>query len=57
MAMEKLKLKNNGRSISHDKLLVAFRFVDLNANGSIDREELMDAFNGLGIYVKDQVGT
>ena len=55
MALTKLKLKNTGRSVCHDKLLQAFQFIDRDGSGSLDRMELLDAFQGMGIYVKTQV--
>ncbi|GAX82730.1 hypothetical protein CEUSTIGMA_g10156.t1 [Chlamydomonas eustigma] len=55
MALVKLKLKNSGRSVSHERLIQAFSFIDRDSNGSLDPEELQDAFNGLGIYVAPHV--
>ncbi|KAG1660020.1 hypothetical protein FOA52_005600 [Chlamydomonas sp. UWO 241] len=55
MALERLKLKNHGRSISHDKIVAAFEFIDHNKSGTLDKAELFDAFNGLGVYVTADV--
>ncbi|GAX79971.1 hypothetical protein CEUSTIGMA_g7410.t1 [Chlamydomonas eustigma] len=55
MALMKLKLKNSGRSVSHDRLAQAFSFIDRDCSGSLDPQELQDAFNGLGIYVGEKV--
>jgi Ca2+-binding EF-hand superfamily protein len=55
MALMKLKLKNNSRSVSHERLVQAFSFIDNDGSGSLDPQEFQDAFNGLGIYVGDKV--
>ncbi len=82
MALEKLKLRNQGRSVeaaylnlayfhelqpnlksiavnlrsvSHLRLMEAFEFIDTNKSGSLDKKEIMDAFNGMGIYVQPHV--
>ena len=55
MALVKLQLRNSGHSVSHERLLQAFTFIDTNANGSLDHKELLDAFNGMGIFVTPEV--
>mmetsp|Transcript_30084 Transcript_30084/g.66649 ORF Transcript_30084/g.66649 Transcript_30084/m.66649 type:complete len:219 (+) Transcript_30084:3-659(+) len=55
MALTKLKLKNNGRSVSHERLLEAFEFIDADKSGALSPIELLDAFHGMGIYVTPQV--
>jgi Ca2+-binding EF-hand superfamily protein len=57
MALARLKLKNHGRNISHDKIAAAFEFIDHNNSGTLDKAELYDAFNGLGVYVTADVLT
>eukprot|EP00955_Chlamydomonas_euryale_P085453 364100-Chlamydomonas_euryale.AAC.31 len=55
MVVSKLSLKGSGRSIGHERVLQAFEFIDYDSNGSLDRDELLDAFHGLGINIKQEV--
>jgi hypothetical protein len=52
MAVAKLKIRNSGRSVNHDRVMQAFQFIDRDKNGSLERREVLDAFNGMGIYMK-----
>jgi len=55
VALIRLQVKNNGRSVSRAKLMEAFEFLDTDRSGSLTVAEMADAFNGMGIYVADAV--
>lgn len=40
MALFKLQLKNSGRSISHERLVQAFEFIDRDGSGALDKREV-----------------
>ncbi|KAG1677389.1 hypothetical protein FOA52_010769 [Chlamydomonas sp. UWO 241] len=54
-ALAKLKVKCAGRSISNENVLAAFQFIDRDGSGSLDKEDVADAFDALGIYVQPKV--
>lgn len=56
LAAFKLRWKNNGFDVGQDRLLEAFKFVDLHARGTLKPPEMQDAFQGLGIYVNQKAG-
>lgn len=56
LAAFKLRWKNNGFDVGQDRLLEAFKFVDLHALGTLKPPEMQDAFQGLGIYVNQKAG-
>ncbi|KXZ55653.1 hypothetical protein GPECTOR_2g1203 [Gonium pectorale] len=55
MAMIKLQLKRSGRSVSLERLVQAFAYMDADRNGSLSAEEVEDALNALGIFVTKEV--
>ncbi|KAG2501588.1 hypothetical protein HYH03_000093 [Edaphochlamys debaryana] len=55
MALTKLQLKRNGRSVSLERLVEAFRFIDRDASGALSPSEMEDALNALGIFVTPEV--
>eukprot|EP00798_Chlamydomonas_sp_ICE-L_P009813 gene9813-7702_t len=54
LAMMKLQLRNKGYNITAEQLGQAFKFIDADSSGMLSKEELADAFHGLGIAVIDE---
>jgi len=55
LAVHKLQIQNHGHSISFDRIMDAFRFIDRDQSGSLDRGEVEDAFCALDIPVTNVV--